>query len=46
MKVKSGELEEVSKNIDLFEKDWQTVKTESESAREVDERLSAVKSAV
>ncbi|MFJ7512800.1 FTR1 family protein [Peribacillus simplex] len=46
MKVKSGDLEEVSKNIDLFEKDWKTIKTDSESARKVDERLSAVKTAV
>lgn len=46
MKVKSGDLEEVSKNIDLFEQDWKTIKTDSESARKVDEKLSAVKSAV
>lgn len=30
MKVKSGDLEEVSKNIGLFEKDWKTIKTDSE----------------
>ncbi|NCT35690.1 hypothetical protein GTW56_03525 [Bacillus sp. EB93] len=46
MKVKSGDLEEVSKNIDLFEKDWKTIKTDSEGARKVDDKLSAVKSAV
>ncbi|MEK5363854.1 FTR1 family iron permease [Peribacillus castrilensis] len=46
MKVKYGDLEEVSKNIDLFEKDWKTIKTDSEGARKVDDKLSAVKSAV
>ena len=46
MKVKSGDLEEVSKNIERFEQDWKTIKTDSESARKVDEKLSAVKSAV
>lgn len=46
MKVKSGDLEDVSENIDLFEKDWKTIKTDSESARKVDDKLSAVKSAV
>ena len=46
MKVKSGDLEEVSKNIERFEQDWKTIKTDSESARKVDDKLSAVKRAV
>ncbi|CAH0290870.1 Ferrous iron permease EfeU [Peribacillus sp. Bi96] len=46
MKVKAGDLEEVSKNIDRFEKDWKAIKTDSEDAKKVDTQLSAVKSAV
>ncbi|KWW12987.1 hypothetical protein AS888_08580 [Peribacillus simplex] len=46
MKVKSGEVEQVSKNIDSFEKDWETIKTDSEGAKKVSKELQSVKSAL
>ncbi|AOH52982.1 hypothetical protein ABE28_001235 [Peribacillus muralis] len=46
MKVKSGEVGQVSKNIDSFEKDWETIKTDSEGAKKVSKELQSVKSAL
>lgn len=46
MKTKSGDLDAVSDNIALFEKDWKMIKTDSEVAKKVDKQLLAVKSAV
>lgn len=46
MKIKSGEVEQVSKNIDSFEKDWETIKTDSEGAKKVSKELQSVKSAL
>ncbi|WP_340372600.1 FTR1 family protein [Peribacillus sp. FSL E2-0218] len=46
MKVKSGEVKQVSKNIDSFEKDWETIKTDSEGAKKVSKELQSVKSAL
>ncbi|WP_057915043.1 FTR1 family iron permease [Peribacillus muralis] len=46
MKLKSGEVEQVSKNIDSFEKDWKTIKTDSKDAKKVSGELQSVKSAL
>ncbi|MGE7604558.1 FTR1 family iron permease [Peribacillus sp. NPDC097675] len=46
MKVKSGDLESVSSNITLFEKDWEKIKTESKGAKKVDESLLSLKNAM
>lgn len=46
MKVKSGDLESVSSNLSLFEKDWNVIKTDSEDAKKVDESLLSLKNAV
>ncbi|MFJ7756007.1 FTR1 family iron permease [Peribacillus muralis] len=46
MKVKSGEVGQVSKNIDSFEKDWETIKTDSKGAKKVSKELQSVKSAL
>ncbi|MFJ7850673.1 FTR1 family protein [Peribacillus sp. NPDC097224] len=46
MKVKSGDLESVSSNLSLFEKDWNVIKTDSEDAKKVDDSLMSLKNAV
>ncbi|MFJ7679864.1 FTR1 family protein [Peribacillus sp. NPDC097264] len=46
MKVKSGDLESVSSNLSLFEKDWNVIKTDSEDAKKVDDSLLSLKNAV
>ncbi|MCK1995120.1 FTR1 family iron permease [Peribacillus muralis] len=46
MKLKSGEVEQVSKNINSFEKDWKTIKTDSKDAKKVSGELQTVKSAL
>ncbi|MFD9628473.1 FTR1 family iron permease [Peribacillus muralis] len=46
MKLKSGEVEQVSKNINSFEKDWKTIKTGSKDAKKVSGELHSVKSAL
>ena len=46
MKVKSGEQQEISENMALFETQWNTVKIDSEQADEVDKSLLDVKNAL
>ena len=46
MKVKSGEQQEISENMALFETQWNTVKIDSKQADEVDQRLLDVKNAL
>ncbi|WP_285769418.1 FTR1 family protein [Peribacillus sp. SI8-4] len=46
MKIKAGEVEQVSKNIDSFEREWETVKTDSKGAKKVSKELQSVKSAL
>ena len=46
MKVKSGEQQEISENMALFEIQWNTVKIDSKQADEVDQRLLDVKNAL
>lgn len=43
MKVKEGDMNAVSENISLFEKDWVQVKTDSKLADKVDESMEEVK---
>ena len=46
MKVKSGEQQEISENMALFETQWNAVKIDSKQADEVDQRLLDVKNAL
>ena len=46
MKAKSGDAKAISENMALFESEWNAVKTDSELAHKVDERLLAVKNAL
>src|SRR3954466_9948281 len=46
MKAKSGDQQAISENIAFFESEWNSVKTDSQKAREVDERLLDVKNAL
>ncbi|HEY4550373.1 MAG TPA: FTR1 family protein [Bacillus sp. (in: firmicutes)] len=46
MKAKSGDAKAISENMGLFESEWNAVKTDSELAHKVDERLLAVKNAL
>ena len=46
MKAKSGDPQSISENMALFESEWNAVKTDSQHAHEVDERLLDVKNAL
>ena len=46
MKAKSGDVKAISENMALFESEWNAVKTDSELAQKVDERLLDVKNAL
>ena len=46
MKVKSGEQQDISENMALFETQWNAVKIDSKQADEVDQRLLDVKNAL
>ena len=46
MKAKSGDTKAISENMALFESEWNAVKTDSELAQKVDERLLDVKNAL